>query len=919
MAPISSNLKNKLLTAPKRAPTPAPTTPKKIAKPAASAQQAVRTAAPAPKTTAKAPAVAQSAARELSRYQPPPTRVAPVSLNAASRAERAISSNLEPVRAADAIRRGSAAFEAPALSAGASVGAQVSSRRLELSRSLGVGGGFVPAGSDLARRLDTTRSPGVGGGFVPEGALDSITGKGKVAAALVSDEARAKLLKGAAQLGLGDKLGLGGAAGPKLHSITADAAERAAEAERAEAARTTAERAQAVEDAYESGGAQAAAEELDRQTEALGDNQAAVDELLEEVQPTLDKIAEDVVQDEGEGVQQRTEATVNALSRVADRASDAGVERITRPLAEALPNQWPGASYGPVPANSINVLASLEGLAAEGKGTRISLSLGAQLDAAGKDTAREVNAAGFNALNVVETQYTEARQAREAADAELAAQLAELDGVLSPEERQAYIDEYHERHKDVYEGEAAAAEKLNAQVAPNVDLIDEAVVRDPARAGEVVEVMTALASSPLPAAATEWGVNAFQDGSDTAALYAPHRDDIRTNVVEKGLAGTLTQYQTEAGGDAHAAAAKFDQLFKGMKAARGLFGNAQQYRDFVEEGGKFVSAVWSAARGDSSKLRELLEDPRALKGLTPTGAAFGAAGLAFGLVNAANAEDAQKLAVAAGQAGRAGLELYAQAVGSLTNSGRLALLVGTDAAQTAASGARFLTEKLIPGLSLGVNAIATVDAFQKALNDPSLGNVVSVVGNAISVIGSAISLFPPLAVVGKVVEAVGAAVTWLGGVVSGNPAEEARNNEQQHILEELWKDDPYFQAHPEQLGTVAGRIADNDSQYDDVQRAGGLSREQLFELIYRAGPDPTSSLLDLTQVAAATGLQGDALIAAIDDLANREGGLQNAYLQVEQQLYSLVTHPPANEAERLSRLQGIAHALGIEGPDSPNN
>jgi hypothetical protein len=174
-------------------------------------------------------------------------------------------------------------------------------------------------------------------------------------------------------------------------------------------------------------------------------------------------------------------------------------------------------------------------------------------------------------------------------------------------------------------------------------------------------------------------------------------------------------------------------------------------------------------------------------------------------------------------------------------------------------------------------------------------------------------------VVGKVVEAVGAAVTWLGGVVSGNPAEEARNNEQQHILEELWRDDPYFQAHPEQLGTVAGRIADNDAQYDDVQRAGGLSREQLFELIYRAGPDPTSSLLDLTQVAAATGLQGDALIAALDDLANREGGLEQAYLQVQEQLDTLVSDPPEDEAERLSRLQGIANALGIEGPHSPNN
>jgi hypothetical protein len=356
-----------------------------------------------------------------------------------------------------------------------------------------------------------------------------------------------------------------------------------------------------------------------------------------------------------------------------------------------------------------------------------------------------------------------------------------------------------------------------------------------------------------------------------------------------------------------------------MRSARGLFQSAQQYRDAIAQGGEFVSAVKAAAGGDPSKLRELFEDQRALKGLTPTGAAFGAAGLAFGLVNAANAQDAQALAVAAGQAGRAGLELYAQAVGSLSNSGRLALLVGTDAAQTAASGARFLTEKLIPGLSLGVNAIATVEAFKNAVNDPSLGSVVSAVGNAISLIGSAVSLFPPLAVVGKVVEAVGAAVTWLGGVFSGNEAEETRNNEQQHILEEIWRDDPYFQDHPEQLGLVAGRIADNDAQYDDVREEGGLSREQLFELIYRAGPDPQSNLIDLTKIAASVGLQGDELIEALDDLAEREGNLQYAYLRIMDILHGMEIYPPANETERRQRLQGIAQVLGLEGPDSPNN
>src|SRR5262245_59420824 len=52
--------------------------------------------------------------------------------------------------------------------------------------------------------------------------------------------------------------------------------------------------ATAVQQAYDTGGAQAAAAELERQAEALGGSPAAVDMLLNAASPTLDLIARDM-------------------------------------------------------------------------------------------------------------------------------------------------------------------------------------------------------------------------------------------------------------------------------------------------------------------------------------------------------------------------------------------------------------------------------------------------------------------------------------------------------------------------------------------------------------------------------------------------------------------------------------------------
>ncbi|MFP2907796.1 hypothetical protein ACLESD_22660, partial [Pyxidicoccus sp. 3LFB2] len=263
MAPIS--LKKKLDVAFKPAPAPA-------ARPA-----------PAPK---KAP-VAQTAARATSSFQQAARKPAPVDLNPASRAERALS-EARPVRAADVLRQGGAAFKpAPGVLGGMGPS---SLPGLKLSSAPGT---RLPPSVALNARLGLGRDIG---GLTLEGR--TVLGS-KVALAAGGLEGKRSLLGkdllGALPEHVRDRLAAGAPgqvlATQQYSPVTGSPA------------------AQAVETAYRTGGAQAAAEELEQQTALLGNDQAAVDALLAETQPTLDKVAEDLVQDEESGADARAHAT----------------------------------------------------------------------------------------------------------------------------------------------------------------------------------------------------------------------------------------------------------------------------------------------------------------------------------------------------------------------------------------------------------------------------------------------------------------------------------------------------------------------------------------------------------------------------------------------------------------------------------
>jgi hypothetical protein len=671
------------------------------------------------------------------------------------------------------------------------------------------------------------------------------------------------------------------------------------------------EGARQVEQAYQDGGALAASQELDRQAQALGDDQAAIDSLITASQPTIDRISQDLAQRIEDGTDDTDEQpvtgdTIAALSGVADHAGAAGAQAIARSLAAALPDK-----------EGLNQLDdAFDHLADRGEGTRLTLALVNELDAAGKtETAGELVTEAFDGINELRDDYKDARSDREEADQELATQLTDLEGALTDEQRAAYIEEYHQVHAEVYQREAEAALALSGAVGPNVDALNQVVQAHGDRADDVVDLMKDLAGSPQPAAAVEWAAKAFQDGSPTAEIFGDFQEEVERDVVQAGLPGTLLQYQAEADGDAGPALDRFQGLFNQFKSAYRLFTGRDQFQQAIQRGQEFIDAFRAQQAGDPTRLRALLSSEQNVRSLTPFTAGFAAAGVVFGIANAANAEDAEALVQGIGTAGRGGLELLAGGIGSLNSSGRLAALVGQEGAESAVRAARFATNRLIPGLAVGLNALTTVQSFRDALDDPSAENIVKLVGSATSLVGSVISLFPPAAPIGKAIELIGVGISLVGSWVFGDDTDARRDHEQEAILKEVLADEPYFQSHPDQLDEVSEQISRSDTDLGQLSEDAGLTQSQLFELVGSVDGRENDALEEVAEVATAVGLSGQQLVDALQGLDEEWGGVEDAWLS-NLQLFEHAESLPEDSAERLEYLKVIAGQLGIEGPAS---
>lgn len=701
------------------------------------------------------------------------------------------------------------------------------------------------------------------------------------------------------------------AANGTTETVAADAAVETAEADATtEAAKAG---AAAVQQAYDQGGAEAAAVELEKQVEAANGDQAAVDALITASGPTIDLIAHDMAS--GTMDPDQVETTYRALSSVADQASDTGLQEIAGKLAAAAPTQTGEAMSF--------FAAGVYRTADTGDGARLSLAVAGQLRASGNTVAaNEIESAAMTALNQLQTNYTDLRTQREQLDAQLQSELAELEGVLTPEQKAAYISEFQTRHEDVYTAEAATARELENAIRPNIPTLNAMAVADSngARATEVTAAMAALASSPVPAVAVEWASQIFQDGSPFAQTFSFNRAEIERDVVQKGLPGTMAQYQAEAGGDPDAALQKMEQLYGQFQLSQQLFDSPQSFQEAMSTGRQFLDAMAAVKNGDPSQLQALLTAPGGLEGLSPFGAGVAAMGLAYGMLTIANADDLGEFVKGVANASQAGLELVAGTIGTLSETGRLARIIGQEGAESAARFATFASQRLIPAIGLGLNALSTVESFQALMRDGGVGNLVSLIGNATSTLGSAISLFPPAMPVGKLFELAGAVVSFIGGLITGREQAEAFNQEQQEILAKIFADpalSPAWLANdPEAQARVASRLARSAVDLQEMAQKGGLTTDQMFQIANRVESLNNQNLEPLLEVMNAAGLQGQAFV---DELLRIEGDDYGAIITVAgySDLFGgLINYEPGSPERREYALM-IARAMGLQGPNVP--
>jgi hypothetical protein len=670
----------------------------------------------------------------------------------------------------------------------------------------------------------------------------------------------------------------------------------------------------AVQQAYDQGGAEAASAELERQVDAAGSDQAAVDALITTAGPTIDLIARDMAS--GTMGPDQVETAYRALSNVADKASDAGLQVLAGKLAAAAPTQ---------PGDGLSFFAAGFGRAGNtGDGARLGLAVAGQLQASGNTVAaQEIERAAMGALHQLQTNYTDLRTQREGLDAQLQSELAELEGSLTPEQKAAYIAEFQARHEDVYTAEAATARELEGAIRPNVSTLNAMAAADTTgiRATEVTTAMATLASSPVPAVAVEWASQVFQDGSPLAQTYQFHRGEIERDVVQRGLPGTMAQYQAEAGGDPDAALQKMEELYGQFQLSQQLFESPQTFQEAMQTGRQFLDAMGAARNGDPSQLRALLTAPGQLEGLSPFGSGIAAAGLAYGMLTIANADDLGEFVKGVANASQAGLELVAGTIGSLSESGRLARIVGQEGAESAARFATFASQRLIPAIGLGLNALSTVESFQALMREGGAGNLVSLIGNATSTLGSAISLFPPAMPVGKLLELAGAVVSFIGGLLTAHERAEAFNQEQQEILAKIFADPAlspeWLVNDPEAQARVASRLARSAVNLPELAQTAGLTPDQMFQIANRVASLDNQNLGELLEVMHAAGLQGQGFVDQLLQFENEDYGAILT-LTGNMTLFDGLRHYEPGSPERLEYARFIAENLGIQGPNVPN-
>ncbi len=517
--------------------------------------------------------------------------------------------------------------------------------------------------------------------------------------------------------------------------------------------------ASAVQAAYASGGAKAAAIALEIEVKSHP-NEAT--EILRAAQPTIAKIAQDIGRDKGndDNVQ-----TLVSLSAAASSAGAAGTELIATELAATIPN-----------GDLERIDDGLTQAIVAGGEPDLALKIAELMKATKPGGAEDVVDAVVEGIDKLREDYTHAADDYAALEARLAGDLASLGPSMTPDERQKYMDAFWATPERAAAKEKVEdlADRLSLALESSGPALEAAALAGHEGAGEaLIDAYEQLGRSPEHAAeAITWVGHVGSSPDLFKKLDDFGHDDLKTRFKEKLLTNAipLAQQQILAAHVDDPASTAAQNALREFEALLGPVANAEALGEVATEVKAALEQTRAFVNGDFSSAQQLAD---AFDDASPFTQALGVAAITQGVFGQPEGSDGlATLGRVIGGTGT-GLKLASRLLNTFAGAAKFSSNFGSFAA------------KIAPGLALIANVIQLKGDIDNLRDDPNAGEFIAAFGSLIGAAGGAVSYFFPPA--GVVLGLAGTALHAIGDLVSnlitGNEKRNELLDDQAHLLE----------------------------------------------------------------------------------------------------------------------------------------
>lgn len=427
-----------------------------------------------------------------------------------------------------------------------------------------------------------------------------------------------------------------------------------------------------------------------------------------------------------------------------------------------------------------------------------STSVGNDTVTSGVDTSVAVGTPdpAITSLESAQAQYDAAKAQVDQLNQTLSQELGQIGENLTPEQQQAYIKAFHEKHAAEYEALEKSSQALEKALS-NPALTD-AMKCDPKAAQMAYKGLQSLADSPLADKALDiaqawhndpgtWGAPSSANGATAAEFNKNFSDTVLGPALSCKAAAQLADGMS------------VKEVAEHALAVTSAFGAAGDLPDAVSD------VLKTLADGK-------LPDPAQFDQLAKSFGAMDAFGMAVGGLSAALS---LKLAYDAGVE-----QDYLGAMSYLANGAAegLDVIAGVMDFLSKGSGlagktAGFL-EKMVPVLGCAASALATYQDWQALQdpNNPKVGLTMSLIGDGLATVGAYLEL-TPVAPVGAAANVVGTLVSVAGYGVTQLENQGRLTAEERELLEKVFQDQGLSESQAKDLteGLLRGVLPRNSN------------------------------------------------------------------------------------------------------------